>query len=479
MSDYKDTWLPKYRDMVPKAAHGFATCMYSMSLEAWRRGLDVTFKLKNKRRLFYGISYTVSNGVKTHHFDGSMGDISDPATIKICRNKGLTNEFLRKADVPTPLGRAFDEESDNAEIIEYALEIGFPLVIKPIDSGGGYGVVTNIQSKEEFEKHLINLRNKLGKKAVIAERFIKGEDYRILVLDGKVIGAYHRRALSVLGNGKDTIEVLLKKKVKERNASPFLKGKKIKVDQDMVNFLKEQNKDVNYIPKEGERVYLRRNGEYFGQRDSVNMTDKLNSEIKQIAIDAVNAIPGLKYGGVDMLINYEDNEFVVNEVNSKPQIGNHLFPMEGEAVDVPRIIFDYYFPETKYNETPYASYYYDFKPIRENFKSATASEIKLPRLPDKNAIIKEYIFIGENFNKKLFNKIKRESRGLSISGKLEVLSDNKFNLQISGTRENVEKLVTKIKEKKLRKDTNIEQIEEKIFNGPIKAGFEIINNQQN
>lgn len=473
MYNYKKSWFSKHNGMISESAFGFATCMYAMSLEAWRRGLDVTFKLKNKKRLFNGISYTVSDGTKVHKFDGSKGDASDPKTATICQNKGITNKYLRDAYIPVPTGKSFEQDTENNDILKYADKIGYPLVLKPIGGGGGVGVVTNIKYREELEKFLKNLRDKRTKKEVIVERFIVGEDYRILVLDGKVIGAFHRRAQSVVGDGETNIKTLLMRKNEERNTSPFLSGSKIKIDDKMRSYLKEQNKSIAFIPSKGERIFLRRNGEFFGQRDSVNMTNDLTPEIKQIAIDAVEAIPGLKYGGVDMLVDMEKNVGVINEVNSKPQIGNHLFPIEGEAVDIPRIIFDYYFPETKYEETPNSQYYFDFKPIIENFRNATASEIKLPLQPKKEAIAQRYLVTGNNFNERYFRRIKREARELSISGSIEVRNKDLISLTLSGKCKDIEKLVMKL-DGKLLKKVRTKIVEESEYKDPIKIGFEII-----
>jgi|SRR5690625_274224 len=472
MFDYKEKWLLKYKNMISESAFGFSTCMYAMSLEAWRRGLEVTFKLKNEKRLFHGISYTVSDGEIVHNFDGSMGDASDPKTVPICRNKGIANNYLKEASIPIPVGKSFNKEISNNEILNYAEKIGYPLVLKPIDGGGGVGVITNIKNKNELEKNLLHLRDRRFRKEVIVERFFVGEDYRVVVLDGKVIGAFHRRAQSVVGDGKSNIDILLQNKNKERNTSPFLSGSKIKIDAKMEAYLKEQNKSINYIPDNGERVFLRRNGEFFGQRDSINITDDLAPEIKQIAIDAVKAIPGLKYGGVDMLVDLDRSKGVVNEVNAKPQIGNHLFPMEGEAVDIPRIIFDYYFPNTMYVETPNASYYYDFKPVIENFRDSTASEIKLPLKPSKEAAVRNYLITGDNFSDRFVSRIKREARGLSISGNIEIMNENLISLTLLGKYEDRKKLLSRAKTK-LSKKVNITNIEENECYDPIKIGFEI------
>jgi len=457
--------------MIPESAYGFTTCLYAMSLEAWRRGLEVTFKLKPTRRYFNGISYIVSDGINQHLFDGSMGDVSDPKTVSICRNKGETNKYLRKAAVPMPIGKAFTSEVTNDEILKYADEIGYPLVLKPIDGGGGLGVTTNIKSRKKLGELLIELRNKRNRRSVIVEHFFEGEDYRIVVLDGNVIGAFHRRAQSVIGDGKNSIRELLRLKNRERRVSPFLKGSLIKIDKDMINFLKEGNKSTAYVPKENERVYLRRNGEFFGQRDAVNITDTLSPHLKEAAVQAVKAIPGLRYGGVDMLVNTDTDECIINEVNAKPQIGNHLFPLEGEAIDIPRIIFDYYFPKTRYKETPNKLYYYDFEPVKSSFLNFKVSEVQLPSLPNERFEKLRLNIEGNKFNsRKFLNNIKRQMRGLNISGEVIVHSTKELVLYIAGLKHNLKNLINY-----LSTLINIDSLQENEYEGPVKIGFELIN----
>src|SRR5690625_6756265 len=104
----------------------------------------------------------------------------------------------------------------------------------------------------------------------------------------------------------------------------------------MKTYLEEQGLSIDFIPENTERIYVRRNGEYFGQRDAINVTKTLPKKMLHIAERAVQAIPGLSIGGVDMLINLKENTCVINEINSLPQISNHVFPLEGEAIDIPR-----------------------------------------------------------------------------------------------------------------------------------------------
>src|SRR5699024_8383617 len=138
-------------------------------------------------------------------------------------------------------------------------------------------------------------------------RFLVGEDFSINVFNGKVIGAFHRRAQSEVGNGKDYLKKLLRLKNKERNASRVLYSSKIRRDKKMKAFLEDSNKTPKYNPEKDERVYLRRNGEFFGQRDAIDVTELLPKTMLETAVAAVNAVPGLSIGGVDMLIDFEKN----------------------------------------------------------------------------------------------------------------------------------------------------------------------------
>lgn len=475
MEGYKNTWLLKYRD-IPPAAYGFPTCMYTITLEAWRRGLKVRFNMKRRKSIMTGLSYTIMDGKKEHTFHGSRGDKTTKKAIKVCADKGQTLKYLKAAEVPVPEGKDFSSDIGVDELLKYAEQLGYPLVLKPSTGGGGggFGVVTNINSKTDLEKNIIRLKRILPDSSIIIERFFVGEDFRINVFNGKVIGAFHRRAQSVIGNGKHTLRKLLKNKNVERQASPFLSTSRIRMDKKMRAFLAENSKTPDYIPVKGERVFLRRNGEFFGQRDSINVTETFSKNILRIAESAVNSIPGLNIGGVDMLIDLESEECVVNEVNSLPQISNHTFPMEGKAIDIPRIIIDDYFPETKYKDPLSNQFYYDFQPIIENFRNGTAVELTLPPMPSGRQIKREFIVTGKNFKARYFEKIKKEAATFSINGSVEIISDSIIKYVISGRRgklENFKKLI----EKAPYKYMNIDSIKEKSFEGPINIGFVVKN----
>jgi len=471
MTRYKKTWLKKYK-YIPKSAYGFPTCMYIISLEAWRRDLKVTFNMRRSRSLMTGLSFTVTNGKKTYRFNGSRGSKTKREAIEICKNKSLTLEYLRKANIPVPEGKDFSPDTLEEKLINYANSLGYPLVLKPGTGGGGggFGVVTNIQTEQEMKRCIRRLKRRAPRSRILIERFFEGEDFRINVFQGKVIGAFHRRAQSVVGNGRDTIAQLIQAKNEERQASPFLAKSNIKLDKNMKTYLEEQGLSIDFIPENTERIYVRRNGEYFGQRDAINVTKTLPKKMLHIAERAVQAIPGLSIGGVDMLINLKENTCVINEINSLPQISNHVFPLEGEAIDIPKIIMDEYFPETKGKESINEDYYYNFTPILENFRTGNTLNITLRPIP-KRKQLKTFLKVkGENFTERYFERMKRLAARYSINGYVKQLDEHTLEYKISGGKNRLNAYKRYILNSPI-KATKIEFVNEQDYDGPIMVGF--------
>src|SRR5699024_10461822 len=123
-------------------AFGYTVSMYSVALEGWRRGLTLKFINNNRKKAH--INYKLSYKGKEHRFTVERGDAVPKSAIKICVDKDLTKEYIQKANVPTPKGKAFTANTPDKEIITYANELGYPLVIKPTDGTGGSGVIENI-----------------------------------------------------------------------------------------------------------------------------------------------------------------------------------------------------------------------------------------------------------------------------------------------------------------------------------------------
>lgn len=466
----KTNWLPHLKDL-PSDIRGYKTCTYLMALEGWRRGLTLKFIIRPGRAIPPSIRFSLSNGEREHLFTVARGDKVAEDAIKICMEKPLTYEYLLKSNVPIPEGKSFEGEVEDGEIIEYANQLGFPLVLKPTDGSSGRGVITNIENIDEFVNALNHVREELNFKSVIVERFIIGEDYRIYVVEDKVIGAYKRISANVIGDGQRTIEQLIEIKNEERKKNPFIEKRLIRVDNEMSSYLELNNYTLNTVPAEDEQVFLRRQGSYLQERDPVDITDTMAKEIKDIAINATKAIPGLHHCDVDMLVNESTGVGVVNEVNSRPQISNHLFPLVGLARDIPKAIIDYYFPETK-GVVRNDLFYFDFNPIYDAFRSASAREITIPNIPRETIVSSRFRLTGFLRGKNYENWIRNHAISLKLNGYLKHLRNGQTSVVVAGSPASMERFRHIIKNNTHRRARHTKVIERK-WEKQIKVGFEI------
>ena len=253
-------------------------------------------------------------------------------SVMIMENKVVTKELLKKNNIKVPSGyEYFSLEEAFKNIYEF---IGKSIVIKPKSTNFGLGISI---FKDGAKKEDIEEAFKIAfshDSTVLVEEFIKGKEYRFLVIGDKVTGILHRVPANVVGNGKNTIEEL----VAEKNKNP-LRGKgyktpleKIQLDDNARLFLKQENKDFKYMPKIDEVIYLRENSNISTGGDSIDFTDTISDKYKQIAVDATKAM-GAVISGVDMMIEDLDDEnsnYSIIEVNFNPAIHIHSYPYKGK-----------------------------------------------------------------------------------------------------------------------------------------------------
>src|SRR5699024_4331538 len=149
-------WIPHLEEIIPEKATGYTLPIYTIALEAWRRG--ITVKFFNDTHKTAHLKYSLSFQEKEHFFKVSRGDLVSRKAVKICIDKHLTKKHLWNAGVPAPAGNEFSGDIENTKIVEYAIDLGFPVVIKPSKGTGGKGVIANIQNEDEFKEALTYIR---------------------------------------------------------------------------------------------------------------------------------------------------------------------------------------------------------------------------------------------------------------------------------------------------------------------------------
>ena len=261
----------------------------------------------------------------------------------ISRDKDLTKSILQACGVPIPEGRLVNSPADAWEAAE---EIGVPVVVKPHDGNHGRGVFTNLMSREEVEAAYPAALNEGS--GVIVERYIRGSEHRLLVVGDKLIAAARGETVSVVADGKSTLNELVDLQVNSdprRGAAEEFPLDVVILDKHPVALLeiRRQGFEPESIPPEGREILIIRTGNH-----TCDVTDLVHPETAETATLAARVV-GLDIAGVDLVCEdisqpLAGQRGAIVEVNAGPGLLMHLKPENGEPRPVGRAIVDHLFP---------------------------------------------------------------------------------------------------------------------------------------
>lgn len=268
-----------------------------------------------------------------------MGDMT--------RNKNLTKMILENMAIHTPRGIVADSLGEAVKLV-HKKKLKYPLIVKPLSDSLARGVTWDIRSRDELIKavhFLYKIKNLKKRKKFLVEEMFLGDEYRILVFNGKVISCVKKIPASVIGDGKSKIRELIERFNKKR-----MKGFEIKIDKIVKKTLKKNKLNLESVLPKNYHLKLRHNLNMSDGGRSINYTQVMNKNFKVICERAIEAV-GLTYGGIDLLtkdIASKGNRYVIIEINSNPYYNMHEKPLiEGKGVDVSLKILKHLFSKLK------------------------------------------------------------------------------------------------------------------------------------
>lgn len=206
------------------------------------------------------------------------------------------------------------------------------LVVKPRTTNSGVGITVYSMpvSKEELE-HAVDYAFKFDDN-ILLEEFAKGQEYRFVVINNKCISVVSRRSASVVGNGKNTIKELIE--IKDKEPWHYLLKNRMLIDEPLKIFLQRQKLTLDYIPKNGERIFLRENSNCSTGGESIDVTNTMPERFKKIA-EKTARIFEAKVCGVDIIINdLSLKNYAIIEINDDPGYDINEWPYEGEGKQI-------------------------------------------------------------------------------------------------------------------------------------------------
>jgi len=276
--------------------------------------------------------------------------------VELASDKEETNTILRDLGLPVPKQKLVRRPQDAVRAAE---RIGFPVVLKPLSGNHGRGVSINLKTPDEveaaFEKAREHGRN------VIVESFLEGYDHRLLVVNGKLVAAAKRMPGHVVGDGKNTIELLVDtiNEDPRRGVGHEKVLTRLEFDHQAERLLQKVGYDRSTVPKKGEIVFLRSTANLSTGGTAIDVTDVIHPDNREMAERTIKAI-GLDIGGVDFLTkditeSYREAGGGICEVNAGPGFRMHVAPSEGTPRDVAGPVIDMLFPPDQPSRIPIAA----------------------------------------------------------------------------------------------------------------------------
>ncbi len=292
-------------------------------------------------------------GVNQKRIRATIASTTSSIAVDIAGDKEETKNLLDAAEIPVPTGTIVYTEEDLKDAVE---EVGYPLVLKPVDGNHGKGATTNITN---WQQAIIALHAaQVYSRSVICEKFITGFDFRLLVINYKFICAALRTPASVTGDGEHSIQWL----VDETNKDPK-RGyghekvlTQIKIDDFSHKMLVDKGYTLQTVPVKDELVLLKPTANLSTGGTSEDVTDEVHP-VNVFMAERIAQIIGLDICGIDIMAPdlktpLFENGGAVLEVNAAPGFRMHIEPAKGLARNVAEPVIEMLFPKGSAGRIP-------------------------------------------------------------------------------------------------------------------------------
>lgn len=342
MQDLKDLWA--------RAALGPST--EALVKEAQTRGIP-WFHSSARSMIQLGF------GIHQKRIQATLTDSSSILGVELACDKEGTKRTLRDAGVPVPRGTTIhylDELEDAIDDVG-----GYPIVVKPLDGNHGRGITININSWSAAEEAYDAASAASRTRSVIVERYYRGRDHRILVVNGKLIAVAERVPAHVVGDGKSTIEELIDRTNRDPNRGDGHDNvlTRIVVDNPTLQRLERKGCSLDTILDDGEVMYLRDTANLSTGGIAIDRTDEIHPENVWLA-ERVAKIIGLDICGIDVVTEditkpLRETDGTIVEVNAAPGFRMHVCPSQGLPRNVAAPVLDMLFPPDTPSRIPILS----------------------------------------------------------------------------------------------------------------------------
>ena len=275
--------------------------------------------------------------------------------VELACDKEDTKYLLEQAEVPTPRGEIIRKETSLEESCNY---IGFPLVLKPVDGNHGRGITVNINNYADALKAFRSAKESSKSGAIIIEKYITGDDYRLLVINHKLVAAAVRTPAHVIGDGESTIQQLIDEVNKDPRRGYGHENvlTQITVNDLTQSIIKANGYTLDSVLEKDKRLSLKDTANLSTGGTAEDVTDIVHPANIFMA-ERISKIIDLDICGIDVMTTdiskpLEETGGAVLEVNAGPGFRMHLAPTSGLPRNVAAHVIDKLFPHGSTSRIP-------------------------------------------------------------------------------------------------------------------------------
>jgi len=271
----------------------------------------------------------------------------------IASDKDMTKSLLASCGVPVPEGaiaRSADDAWDEAQ------DIGLPVVVKPVDANHGRGVSLNLMTEAEVKAAYTIASNEGDSRSVLVERYVTGNEHRLLVVGRKVVACTRGEAVWVTGDGQHDVATLCERQINidpRRGESEEFPLSPVKPRESEENQLALQRQGLtpDSVPHDGQKVLIQLNGNV-----ADDVTDLVHPDVAHAAALAARIV-GLDIAGIDLVCEdiarpLAEQRGAIIEVNASPGLLAHMKPASGTPRNVGKDIVDHLFAQEESGRIP-------------------------------------------------------------------------------------------------------------------------------
>jgi len=278
--------------------------------EARRRGIGV--EILDAENGYFALSL----GGRTIVCRESLSELTSAVAMSRCDDKAVTRQLLTNAGLTMPEQIVAKDRDTVAAFLQKHGRV----VVKPARGEQGSGVAVDITDLDEAMAAVEVAGRSCDK--VLVEQLVKGVDLRIIVIDQAVAAAAVREPAQIVGNGRDSVERLIKAQSRRRAAATGGESR-IPLDEETERCVAATGHAMDDVPAEGTVITVRKAANLHTGGTIRDVTDELHPALAEAAVEAAFALD-IPVVGLDFIVPAPDGpDYAIIEANERPGLANH------------------------------------------------------------------------------------------------------------------------------------------------------------